>query len=112
MIWISTYGDDSESKFTPAFINGLKIVYLIVIVQTFVKFMFLVRIYPNIGFILTSVGTIISDLYPFMFFTLCCHGLFGLLYVILNIDVGNEYKNVWAPIKFFVYSLRTSLFDF
>ena len=112
MIWISTYGENSKDNFTPTFVTALKIVYLVVVVQTFVKFMFLVRIYPQIGFILSAVSTIIVDLVPFIFFCLCCHGLFGLLYVILDIDVGDEYQNVWAPIKFFAYSLRTSLLDF
>jgi hypothetical protein len=41
---------------------GIKILYMIVVVQTFVKLMFLIRIYPAVGFTIRLLSKVLSDL--------------------------------------------------
>jgi len=41
---------------------GIKILYMIVVIQTFVKLMFLIRIYPAVGFTIRLLSKVISDL--------------------------------------------------
>jgi hypothetical protein len=55
---------------------------------------------------------IISDIKPILFVTLSINIMFGLLFLLLGISLGDEYNYVWAPIKWLAFTLRNGLHDF
>ena len=58
------------------------------------------------------MGRIISDVRPIMLITLSINIMFGLLFLLLGISLGDEYNYVWAPIKWLAFALRNGLHDF
>jgi len=91
---------------------AIKILYIIVVLQAFIKFMFLVRIYERIGFIISTMSKLVEDVQGFIIFALCFNILFAILFAILETDAGSDYDGVWAPIKWMTYALRNNLHDF
>ena len=91
---------------------GSKILYMIVVIQTFVKVMFLVRIYPAVGFTIRLLSKVISDLQQFFIFTILFNALFATLFSILSPDVGDDYSELNPGVKWMLFTLRNALHDF
>jgi hypothetical protein len=103
-------GDDSI--FDINFEMFLKVFYMIVCIQSFIKIMFFIRIYPQVGFMIKILGSIMTDLKPFFIFVFIFNVLFGTLFMILNPDIGGEYSLLFTPFKWLIYVLRNGLHDF
>ena len=70
---------------------AIKFLYLIVICQSFIKFMFLVRIYEQTGVLITILSKIITEIKGLIVFMLLFNAFFSMLFLILEADIGKEY---------------------
>jgi len=74
--------------------------------------MFLIRIYPAVGFTIRVLSRILSDLKQFFIFTLLYNALFATLFSILSPDIGDEYSELNSGVKWMLFTFRNALHDF
>lgn len=91
---------------------GIKVLYIVVVIQTFIKFMFLIRIYPSIGFTIRVLSKVLCDLQQFFIFTILYNALFATLFSILSPDIGDDYDELNPGIKWMLFAFRNALHDF
>jgi hypothetical protein len=101
-----------EDELRPRHLVAVKTFYLIVIYQAFIKLLFLLRIFDSVCFMILLIPKIFRDLKPFFVFTVLANILFSTMYLVLEVQVGNEYTLVFPPLKWFIYTLRNGLHDF
>ena len=68
---------------------ALKLFYSIVVFQTFIKLLFLMRIYEEVSFMVLLLPKLIKDLKPFFIMTLMINVLFATIYMILEVELNN-----------------------
>lgn len=78
----------AEGIFSIQFEMYLKIMYMVVCAQTFIKILFLIRIYPDVGFMIKIFQQMLKDLKPFFLFFTLTNILLACFFVILNPDIG------------------------
>lgn len=91
---------------------AIQVLYMVVICQTFVKLLFLMRIFEPVSFMLLLVPKIIGDLGPFFVFTFLANVLFAALFMVLEVELSNEYTLLFPPLKWLIFTLRNGLHDF
>ena len=70
------------------------------------------RIYDEVSFMILLIPKILRDLKPFFYITLLFNILFATMYMVLEVELGNQYALVWTPLKWMVFTLRNALADF
>lgn len=91
---------------------AVQVFYLICILQAFVKLLFLCRIFDSVSFMILLIPKVVRDLQPFFVFTFLANALFAAMYMVLEVELANEYTLVFAPLKWLVFALRNGLHDF
>jgi hypothetical protein len=82
-----------------------------VTIQTFIKVLSLIRIYPKYAFLIRAIAEVGSDLKEFIIFAFMVNGLFAILWRILMIGEKNS-TELWGPIHWLFMSLRNAVTDF
>ena len=110
VLWINA--GKKEAEIDVKMEIGIKVLYMIVVVQAFIKFLFLIRIYPSIGFTIRMLGKVMCDLYQFFIFTIMYNALFATLFGILSPELGGEYDDINPGLKWMLFVFRNALHDF
>ena len=90
----------------------VQLFYCICILQAFVKLLFLCRIFDSVSFFILLIPKIVRDLYSFFVFTTLANALFAAMYMVLDVELSDEYTLVFAPLKWMIFTLRNGLHDF
>lgn len=96
----------------PGHIVAVKILYMLVLWQAFVKLLFLMRIFDNVCFMILLVPKIVDDLKPFFAFAALANALFAAMFMVLEVELSDEYMLLFPPLKWFIFALRNGLHDF
>jgi hypothetical protein len=91
---------------------AIRILYLIVVVQSFIKFLFLVRIFERISFFISTLSKLLEDVYGLLIFICLYNVFFTILFVIMDADIGTEYDQLYKPFKYFTFAIRNGLKDY
>ena len=87
---------------------------MILITQSFIKIMFFVRIFRNIGFMVQMVGSTILDIIPFLIFIMMFILYFALISIITEIDwdpAGSNYPDLQKSTIAMLQTYRNSIGD-
>lgn len=106
-VWAKTTDDMTGED-----IATIKVLYCIVIVQTFFKLLFLLRIYDEVGLLIRVTASMLQSVRPFFVFAFSINLLFALLFMVAGIELPVQYSYGWNGFKWIAFSLRNALGDF
>lgn len=91
--------------------TALIVLYLLVVVQTFIKILFFSRVSPRVGFLLQSVSKSVSNLGLLAVLAFLLNSLFAVMYMLLQMEAGDEdkYRYLFGPIRWFLYAARNGV---
>ena len=93
-------------------IATIKVLYCLVIVQAFIKTLFLLRVYDQIGFLVRVSAFLVKALVPYVVYAFGFNVLFALLFLMTGISLPDEYDNGWGGFVWLSFGLRNGLADF
>ncbi len=89
----------------------IKSIQLVIIGFTFVKFLFFLRIFNQLSFLIQMLILVFKDLRWFLFFFVLVILFFTLFLAVLLKDDLSSYDGI-GPVGYFIISLRESIGDF
>ena len=78
---------------------------------TFLKFSFLIRIWPKVSFLVRMLTDVIQAILIFLFYFLLVIGGFTVMAYIIMVESGETYKGI-KSVAYFMIILRQSVGDY
>ena len=91
--------------------------YALLVIRSFVKFLSLVQIHKDFGFLVKSMQLVFIELIPFFILFSSLISVFAFAVYALNIPLSedessNDFKGMNLALSYFLHVLRTALGDF
>jgi hypothetical protein len=83
---------------------------LLIVIFTFLKFSFLIRIWPQVSFLVRMLIVVIQQLIIFLVYFLLVIGGFTVMAIIIMVESGDGYRGI-NSVAYFVIMLRQAVGD-
>ena len=83
---------------------------MLIVIFSFIKFSFLIRIWPKVSFLVEMLLDVFKELRIFLFFFLLVIGGLTVMALIIMVESGEAYNGI-KPVAYFVIILRQAIGD-
>ena len=84
---------------------------MLIVIFSFIKFSFLIRIWPKVSFLVEMLIDVIQAILIFLFYFLLVIGGFTVMAFIIMVESGEAYNGI-KSVAYFVIILRQSVGDY
>ena len=84
---------------------------MLIVIFSFIKFSFLIRIWPQVSFLVEMLIDVIQAIIIFLFYFLLVIGGFTVMAFIIMVESGEAYNGI-KSVAYFVMILRQSVGDY